>query len=330
MAADGGRRGLALLAVVLVVLALFINVLSAAIRHLEAEAFCHGAERCLVAPAAGTTSLRAVGEAGQRIAAAKGVHRLTATVIVAIAVLLVWRARAAGCCNTRERRLLWAMFYVILVLAVVGPFSVIKTLPGLSAVNYLGGLLLVAVALALYLSLRGPGGGGRPLPLPLLVAANGVLWLQALLGVWISVTYVLSLCGGGACGEPMWTLLGLGAELNPLRQLPTSPGGELVATGAAPLVHHLHAKLAVVAVALAVVVGVESATRSGWWLAALAVTQVGVGAAMAPLGPQVPLVLLHHLVAALMMLSLFTLSCNYWYEQHTVPRHDRNCQQQPA
>lgn len=180
MNSDTWNRRLALLALVLT---LVVSVASAYIRLTQAQMGCAlGTGMPLVhagaAPGVAATPRCAESDRPASITAARAVHRLSASVVGLIVVLLAWRAwRGAA---TLGRQAASVTLLVMLGLSVLGPYTP-SPLPLVTLANVGGGLLLIACLAWLWRRACEPeaSGGGYAgialLALTLVLAAAGTM-----------------------------------------------------------------------------------------------------------------------------------------------------------
>jgi cytochrome c oxidase assembly protein subunit 15 len=315
------QRSIAWLSLGVLVLALGINGLSAWIRHTEAGLACAVRPACYGLVGAALDDARAaVRRAGAAAAAleqealAKRVHRALATGLVIAMLVLLHRARRPGLLAAPEVRLSYAMAALLLVLAVIGPASYLKTLPAVATANLVGGVLLAACAWRLWL------GTATPVPTVSVAAharlpdlALSALLLQIALGAWQSANFAGMVCAGGRSCQPSFEPGALASAAWYLRELPLDAAGRVQTLNATVLIHLAHRAGAVLAGGLLLALAVRAArTRpqlraESALLVALLFVQIGLG--VTALRGELPLavVLAHNAVATLLLLALLRL-----------------------
>lgn len=306
-----------------------INLLSAHIRLAEAGIGCTDWPTCY-AHLGGATPLQGESRFGQALVPApwaKRLHRLLATalvVLVIVLLLLQWSTPDPKRAGMRTGLLMAA---VLVLLAVVGPLSFMKTRPAIAAVNLLGGLTLVALAFRIFLVV------GRVTP----PGVNGVrrlistqrwvrvgllaLMLQLALGAWTSANFAASHCPGlGYCQPPALSGELLSDAFSLRRELALDATGHVRHGDASQLIAATHRVGAAVCGVLLLTCCIVSARRGVPLhvvvpVAVLLCAQVGSG--LFAVGTGLPLggVVVHGAVASLLLLSMLRLD---QVLQHTV------------
>ena len=149
---------LAPLVALILIATLSIDFLSAYIRHTEAGLGCRDWPACYGQIGASIASVEQPGIARHALAPdplAKRAHRLLATGLVVMVLLLLHRSRQHGALAGFEAQIPLLMAALLLLLAVIGPASYLKTRPAIAACNLLGGMALAALSWRLLLGLRG-------------------------------------------------------------------------------------------------------------------------------------------------------------------------------
>ena len=314
------KRWFSLCLALLLAATLGINLLSAYIRHQEAGLGCEPWPVCYArigalieppgdSPAAALTPTDTV----------KRAHRALATGLVILVLLVVYYARQQNL-PAAARPLPYAIVAVILLLAVVGPASYMKTLPAIATVNLAGGMALLGLTWTLLLLARcspqpaaGTSGDRARLPPALLVkTALLILSGQILLGAWLSANFAAAACSGFLnCDATEGA--GLLQSFWYLRELSVAPSGAVLTGGPQSLIALAHHWGAVVTLLLLSVLGVACVraggvhARWGGWLMALVALQGSLGVIALYLSLPLLVVLGHDLVAALLLLVLLRL-----------------------
>lgn len=317
-ATGSSPRTLSALVLAILLATLLINALSAFIRHEEAGLGCADRAACYgrVAPpeAAGKVLAR---QALAPESPAKRTHRALATALVVMVLVLLHRARAAHELRGFEARAPLLIAGLLVLLAVIGPASYLKSRPAIAACNLLGGIALAAVSYRLWLGLS---------PVPPAIAPSAELrrWLRAALlllllalalGAWTSANYAGLACTGLARCTSAVTAATPGELLGAFwyfRELGLDATGRLDAGAAAAAIPLAH-RGAALATAVALLIALWRARReriaAGLWLpvAVLLCAQLALG--LLQLGYTLPLglVLAHGAMATLLLLALLRL-----------------------
>lgn len=228
------------------------------------------------------------------VTAARIVHRLAASTVLVLVVVLAlasWTARPP-----RRREAVLASVLVLLAcgLAVLGAFTPGSRLPAVAIGNLLGGFVMLALAWCWLEPRRALGGAA--------VIATLLLVLQIAAGGWISSAYAATICATWTDCLAQARASGWdAAPLDPWREAWSRDDGAIV-----QLVHRVGAAIAAVAVlALAALAWRRERRGAALGLVALLVLQALLGASIA--GPAAPLivVMLHNtMAAALLVLTL--------------------------
>lgn len=309
---------LALLALSVLLAGVFaVNSLSAYIRHVESGLECQPWPACygVVGQHADRESERAASmQALTPHSVVKKWHRALASVMVLLlAVVLVQttgkRAQANGL-DLGDRLLPYAMALVMVVLAVVGPSSHLKTLPIIALINLVGGVTLLALVWRLVLSVAATSHIATDARTWAL--SRHVVWVvlaQIALGAWVSANFAGAACGEVfACVNQAGTRGGLDAFW-PFRALTLDGTGRIVMDGGTWWIHVVHRLAAVGVAAYLAFVGfalwrATPAVRGDVLILLLLLGgQVGLG--VASVAQKLPLnaVLLHHLTASMLLLA---------------------------
>lgn len=240
-------------------------------------------------------------------AAARLAHRVTASIALLLVIMMVMVCFGSQPPLWREGLLALALLGLALFLAVLGVWSSAARVPAVAMGNLLGGFLMLSLCVRLAVP------RGAPLPARLRVAiavAAVLLVLQLASGGLVSASLAGLGCSGWSdCGLPAaWQASGWDT-LNPWREpnpTATSPGP---AAGALANSLHRHAAvvLALLLVPLALLAIRHGRRRAGAALLVLLVAQFGVGMALSSMGLPLGLALLHNLLAAALLASLFAL-----------------------
>jgi cytochrome c oxidase assembly protein subunit 15 len=292
---------------------LAINLLSGYIRHHEAGLGCQPWPACyaqvgeLIAPPEETNATIAALTPTETV---KQAHRGIATALVILVGLVVYLARQRRLPGNTQL-LPYAIVGVILLLAIVGPASYLKTLPAIATVNLAGGMALLALVWLLWLNTR----PARPTPAPALkpwaTAALVAIVAQILLGGWVSANFAAVACdaplsctalpGGGI--ESFWYF----------RELTLTDGGRVAFDGSQAVIqlaHHLGALTTALVLMVLGVLSIRAGATARLWgigLIVLLAAQVslGIGGLATDLMPA--LVLGHNLVASLLLLAVLRI-----------------------
>jgi len=295
---------------------LTINLLSAYIRHQEAGLGCQPWPACyaqvgrVTAPADLSTTALTPSETAKRA------HRAIATGLVILLMLVVYQGRRRNLGHSGQL-LLYAIISVVLLLAVIGPASYLKTRPAIATANLAGGLTLLGLVWWLLLDhLAEASTRWSAALIRWATAAFVMLVIQILLGAWVSANFALTVCAGLFQCAPTEEA-GLSSFWY-LRELDLSTAGQIRITAEQALIqqaHHLGALLTGILLGLLGLVLLRQRTpATGWVVAMLGLlsVQIALGAAAVYLAPvlqglALPAVVLHNLVAALLLLVVIRL-----------------------
>lgn len=300
------RRGLVRpLALIGVALMLCVIALSAYMRLSQAGLGCAGWPEC---------QGRVLHEAAQMVAApdapgvavARRVHRVAASAVLLLTLILTLVALAARPRLWQVGWLALALLLAALALAVLGVLAGGATLPAVVLGNLLGGFAMLALSWRLFSAAGGafvPAAGLRRW------ARLGLLLvvLQIALGGLVSATYGASACDGWAeCADAAlragwdWRFLDPWSANELDRVVPLQPRGAWL-----QWLHHLGVLLLFPVLTMVAWLALRQ-RQAGWVLAlgALLVVQWLLGMLMAPSAFALPLVLAHNMGAALLLALL--------------------------
>lgn len=298
------RAALACAALVLAVTSLSAYLrLSKAGLSCDAWPACYGQE--LRAPQQGAA---VAVEPGVATAAARLAHRVAASTVLLLVLLILGASVAARPAARREAAVALALLVLAVALAVLGRWSADARVPAVAIGNLLGGLVMFA--LAVRLATPPPAAVSTRLRA---AAALGValLLVQIALGGLASASFAATSCAAGAADclararELPWSALAPWVEPRLVGTAPpVNPSGALVVV--------LHALLGVALLPLLVALGAAAwrarrRAAGALLLAALALT-AAIGAAMALGGTTLAFALAHNLLAALLLASAFALA----------------------
>ncbi len=320
MREHAGRLQLPLAPLVALILlaTLSIDFLSAYIRHTEAGLGCLDWPACYGRIGESIASVGQPGIARHALTPdplAKRAHRLLATGLVVMVLLLVHRGRQRGALAGFEAQIPLLMAALLLLLAVIGPASYLKTRPAIAACNLLGGMALAALSWRLLLGLRASARVAASLRLRRMTRiALALLVLQLALGAWVSANFAGLACRGLLECAPA---ANAGTDSVPaafwyFRELALDADGRVpVTTGtvAIHVAHHVGACLAAFALLAAGVQALRERVPGNLVLPVLALllAQLGLGAIMVSASLPLAPVLAHSTVAALLLLALLRL-----------------------
>ena len=317
---EGQKRRLSLCLALLLAATLGINLLSAYIRHQEAGLGCKPWPACYARIGAvmeppGDSPVAAL----TPTESAKRAHRGLATGLVILVLLVVYYARQQNL-PAAARPLPYTMVAVLLLLAVIGPASYLKTLPAIATANLAGGMALLGLTWTFLLLTRNSsqpaaaasGDRTRLPPASLKKTALLILSAQILLGAWLSANFAAAACSGFLnCDATEGA--GLLQSFWYLRELTVAPSGAVLTGGQQSLIaltHHWGAVVTVLALSALGLISLRAGgTYAFWggWLMALVVLQASLGGIALFLSLPLLLVLGHDLLAALLLLVLLRL-----------------------
>ena len=290
---------------------LAMNLLSALIRHQEAGLGCAGWPACYavidrsIAPA---SAVDAATYALTPTATFKRAHRVIATLLVALVLVIVYLTRQRVPLPGFAQFLPQLLFAVVLLLALIGPASYRKTLPAVATINLLGGMALLALGYWLWRAVRAvPRRDG---PVRLAWWALGIVIAQIALGGWTSANFAGIACtglmhcpgaesaGAGMSGFSFW------------RELTLDDRGRVIMDNSQLFIQGAHRIVALLCAATVGALGVSLWRRGGEFakdaivLFGLLALQIGLGVVAATQGLALAVVLTHNVVASLLLLAV--------------------------
>lgn len=313
------------LCLLLVFMILFINLLSAYIRHSEAGLGCQPWPQCYAMVGQTVEPLPASTVAGLALSpteTAKRLHRTIATVLVLLIVAVVYQSRqrpANRAQATRIQYLAYTLVMLILVLSMIGPMSYLKTLPGIAVVNILGGIALLATSWTLWLEVQHPLRIAVPHWMRRLVSwALLAVIVQLALGAWVSANFAGTACIDlFTCTDHERVRDSVSANVFDsfwvFRELSIGEDGKVIIDQAQGYIQTAHRVGAGLTAVLLILLGV--ATRKmpqpmafwGCCILGLTATVIILGASGVMFGLPLPVVLAHNVLAALLLLSVLRI-----------------------
>jgi cytochrome c oxidase assembly protein subunit 15 len=290
---------------------LAMNLLSALIRHQEAGLGCADWPMCYavidrsVAPA---STVDAAAYALTPTATFKRAHRVIATLLVVLVLVIVYLTRQLAPLPGFGRFLPQLLVAVVLLLAMIGPASYRKTLPAIATINLLGGMAMLALGYWLWRAVRAvPKRDG---PVRLAWWALGLVIVQVALGGWTSTNFAGIACTGlTQCPGAESTGAGMSA-FSFWRELALDDGGRVIMDNGQLFIQGAHRIVALLCAATVGALGVSLWRRGGAFmpdaivLFALLALQIGLGIAGATQALPLPVVLAHNGVASLLLVMV--------------------------
>ncbi|HET9977013.1 MAG TPA: COX15/CtaA family protein [Burkholderiaceae bacterium] len=229
-------------------------------------------------------------EAAADVTVARVVHRLAASVVLVLVVVLALASWTAQPPLRREARVAGALVVLAGGLAVLGAFTPGSRTPAVAIGNLLGGFVMLALAVRWLDTRRALGGAA--------VAVALLLVLQIAAGGWVSGAYAATSCASwteclAQSGASGWDR----APLDPWREAWPRGDGAIL-----QLVHRVGAAVTVVAVlALAALAWRRARRGAAAALVSMVALQAVLGASIAGPGAPLALVMLHNAVAAALL-----------------------------
>jgi cytochrome c oxidase assembly protein subunit 15 len=286
-----------------------MNVLSALIRHQEAGLGCADWPQCY--GVVGTTITPATAAAAATYAltptaTTKRAHRVIATVLVVLVLAIVYQTRRQPPLPGVARYLPYLLVAVVLLLALIGPASYLKTLPAVAMLNLLGGMTLLALGYWLWLAVRA---------VPRRYALGRLAWwtlaifvVQLALGGWTSANFAGVACTSlWHCPSPEST-----GDLRSfwfLRELALDDGSRVIMDNGQRIIQGVHRIGALVSAVMVGVLAFSLLLRNGAAMRAIVLLgllalQIGLGILGATQGLALSVVLAHNVVASLLLLMV--------------------------
>ena len=196
----------------------------------------------------------------------------------------------------------------VLIQGLFGKYTVtLKLYPAIVTLHLLGGLFLLALLVLQYERWR-----QRPLALPSGTrawagVAAAAVWVQCLLGGWVSTNYAVLACTGfPQCNGRWWPeAVEFGQAFSVLRHLGQTTDGQLLGLPSLVGIHLVHRAFALVALGLLAALAwrlwrarAATGTRPALWVGALAALQLASGLSNVVLGWPLVAALLHSAGAA--------------------------------
>lgn len=264
-----------------VALLVAVTLSSAFMRHRSGGLGCTPWPACFGQP---------VVEAAADVTVARVVHRVAASAVLVLVVVLALASWTAQPPRQREALVATALVVLACGLAVLGAFTPGSRLPAVAIGNLLGGFVMLALAWRWLDTRRALGGAA--------VAVALLLVLQIAAGGWVSSAYAATGCTSWSDCLAQSSASGWDrAPLDPWREAWPRGDGAIL-----QLVHRVGAAIAAVAVlALAALAWRRDRRGAALALVAMVALQAVLGASIA--GPAAPLalVMLHNATAAALL-----------------------------
>ncbi|MBC7605324.1 MAG: COX15/CtaA family protein [Ramlibacter sp.] len=219
------------------------------------------------------------------------IHRYLATgvgVLIATLALTTWLERRRSGKTISP----WWPFATLVWVCVQGAFGALtvtmKLFPAIVTLHLLGGLVLLALLCKQAVLYAQAERGTGPVPVSvrvktLMVATTGVLWMQVMLGGWVSTNYAVLACSDfPMCQGSWWPAMDFSQGFEVWRALGMTTAGDHIGFAALTAIHYAHRLFAYVAFAFIVTLVVQlrnadALRRQSRWLAALALLQLVTG-----------------------------------------------------
>lgn len=303
--------------VIIVLLAtLFINCLSAYIRHVEAGLGCDNWPDCYGVIGQHITAANDSEIAQKALAPtnlAKQMHRTIATLLVIGVLLLVNQSRKPGVMQGVNRTLPYLLLAVLLLLSIIGPASYLKTMPAIAVANLAGGLALLALCWWLLLQLSFTDQTPISAGLKKLITLGWLLLiLQILLGSWVSANYAGLACSELVICQPPSTYISEGSSsFWYFRELALDTNGQVVFDSSTITIHLVH-RIGAIITGLILLIGAATTLqyrkKTALGIIALVLLQCALGATGVVHSLPIVVVMAHNLIAALLLMVVMALN----------------------
>lgn len=314
---DEHQRTLLKRYVIVVLLAtLFINCLSAYIRHMEAGLSCENWPSCYgdigkyVSPSNDSEIAK---KALAPTEIPKQMHRTIATLLVIGVLLLVNQSRKPNAMQGITRTLPYLLLAVLLLLSIIGPASYLKTMPAIAVANLAGGLALLAICWWLWLQLSNWDRTVIPSGLKTLTTAGWLLLIaQILLGSWVSANYAGLACSELISCQPSSAYAVEGsASFGYFRELALDNSGHVIFDNSSVAIHWVHRAGAIITgliLLLGALTTLQYRKKTALCVIALVALQCLLGAFGVVLSLPMALVMAHNLIAGLLLMAVMALN----------------------
>jgi cytochrome c oxidase assembly protein subunit 15 len=195
-----------------------------------------------------------------------------------------------------------------------------KLFPAIVTLHLLGGMVLLALLKVQNVRYAQAHGEFLAVPLPSatrawIVVTFALLWLQIVLGGWVSTNYAVLACTDfPACQNSLWPAMNFREGFTLWRELGAGRNGDNISFQALTAIHYVHRLTAYVVFAAMLVVVVKlyriQALRSAsLWLGGLAFLQVATGLANVLFGWPLAAAVMHTGGAAALVVVLTGMVC---------------------
>ncbi len=312
------QKSLAFYTLIVIVTTLFINLLSAYIRHIDAGLDCQPWPQCYAQVGEQVQAEDSGKIAQQALAPIDGVkktHRAVASFLVFAVLFLIHQSRKPNALKGANPTLPYLLLAVIILLAIIGPASYLKTLPIIALLNLAGGVTLLAIAWWLYLQLAHQSLRTHDAPVwinRLWMVALAITIVQILLGAWVSANFAADACrellACNAAGEYLKTgSSGFGY----LRELNLDETGRIIFDSSSVSIHLTHRLFSLLTGSILIASAValyKYHKRLALIVIALLSIQAFAGLISILLSVPLMVVMIHNLNATLLLIAVMTVN----------------------
>ena len=258
------------------------------------------------------------------------IHRYLAT---GVGVLILTLAITSWLERRRIQISPWWPTFTLFWVCLQGAFGALtvtmKLFPAIVTLHLLGGMVLLALLKVQNVRYAQAHGEFLAVPLPSatrawIVVTFALLWLQIVLGGWVSTNYAVLACTDfPACQNSLWPAMNFREGFTLWRELGAGRNGDNISFQALTAIHYVHRLTAYVVFAAMLVVVVKlyriQALRSAsLWLAGLAFLQVATGLANVLFGWPLAAAVMHTGGAAALVVVLTGMMCTSRRAQSTI------------
>ncbi len=304
---------------VILILAICVSLLSSYIRHTEAGLGCNEWPACYaqIDTQFMSTSENQIGQEvlipTQKV---KRLHRVLAIAVMFMTILLLRAQKKVTAPDRPGRSLPGMLLLIVILLAVIGPFSYLKTWPAIATINLLGGMALLSLSWWLWLQLKYSQQLSTPTALYWLARISLVATIFVVAsGAWVSANFAAVSCTGIVnCIPSDRVVSGLSDGAGVMRELNIDSSGYVIIDQSMELIYKAHRMVAVILAILLASLGAIAIREGGQYFRAglLIIILISLELLFGVMSVlwQLPITLVvgHNLLATLLLMSVIYLN----------------------